>query len=1123
MKKRLFSLLLIITLVVPLLTVLAPSAAADVTFGPYTTGNMTWSVVIPTGSSTGTLTINRRSGVTANVPIPNYSTSSRPPWYSHSAQVDNVVLGAGITEIGNFAFADFGNLEEVAIPGIVTWIGNDAFRGCGNLVEFKTAPGGAGSWYTFNRLTIGSSAFYNCYSLMGLYTNNIVSVGAEAFVGCRSLTNISIDTSTTERIRLVGGVTNGIVVEVNSTGQIIRVIKSTVGLQNNAPGPGTPGDYTIPQTVGTATLANPPAVMSIDAEAFAYCDNLINVTIPSNVTTIGNRAFAYNSSLETATFLGDAPTSFGSNVFYGAEDSFKIIFYPHAQRWTAPRWQGYRSEVNNSRLVLDKYVIVMEKGATAEILATAQPATASQVMSWSSDNAAVATVTGSTTNRSIGIVRGIDAGTALIEVQGEDSTAVAYCTVIVLESGTSATVVLLDQSRIQARLPSLLDDPPPPPPVLTAYIYPYPTDAAARDQMIRDLIWTSSDPSVAVVSTEAPASLDREIILRRAGTTTITVRTPDGRSSATCVVVVEAATTFVPVTDITLSTTTIAMGATINLNDQSTVRPSNATYWIKTDWDWGIVTNQSTITNATLAGSNLTVPWGQTGTVAVRVTVPKGRADVDWGYNENLEFTKIFTINVVQFLPVTGIIEVPTIAFAGVPLQMRGTVLPAGASYRAIEWTMEPDNLNTAGARFDPATGILTPQWPGTVSMKATVRNGLMSTASAATTTYEQFFIIKVDPYITNALDLRANPGGSVSGAGIGQFAGGEVVTITATPSAGYVFAGWYSSNGGDFADASRATTQFTMPGNATMVVAYFTYIGLPGGTPGSAGSWSGGVILPTPVHYFTNNSIYTRNSSVTFGHVTLRDFQLFSYVTLDGRTLSRNAHYTANRSGGYTEIILANGYLNALEQGAHTLMVFFSDYVSVTAVFTVVVAAQTSQEYDDVYTSDWFYNSVSYVSSRGWMTARASEPRRFRPSDTVTQGEVIDALYRMAGSPTIMNQYGQALQGRDAAFEWVRSNGILPLGGFYELNSSITRQDIAVIFSRLVSVLRMRYPVVRAAISFADEWQIDPNARTAVNDIYRAGVMGGRTANTFVPLGYVTRAEYAAVLHRFAEAMGRW
>jgi hypothetical protein len=221
--------------------------------------------------------------------------------------------------------------------------------------------------------------------------------------------------------------------------------------------------------------------------------------------------------------------------------------------------------------------------------------------------------------------------------------------------------------------------------------------------------------------------------------------------------------------------------------------------------------------------------------------------------------------------------------------------------------------------------------------------------------------------------------------------AGGETLQITATPAAGYMFSGWNSLNGGSFADANSPTTVFTMPGNATTVTAFFSFIGLPGGFTGNN---VGGVILPTPVHYFTNTSVYIRNSGVAFGHVTIRDFQLFSHVSLNGRALTRNAHFTATRLSGSTEIILTNGYLDGLNQGQHTLTVHFTDHVSVSTVFTVIVAAQQlSLMHSDVFPSDWFSASVDFVTQRGLMTGSSTDPGLFRPHDLVTQGEVIDAL----------------------------------------------------------------------------------------------------------------------------------
>ena len=1098
MRRRFLSILLTLAIAVSMFAAVAPVAIADTVFGPYTTGNITWRVDIKTGEPAGTLTIERRSGVSGNVSIGDYinTTSGRAPWNGHSAQVDRIVIGANVTVIGNWAFADFSRVEYVEIRGDMTRIGNDAFRGCDNLINIVNSSSAVQGFSSLT--TIGANAFDGCGSLRNINMPAVTSLGANAFLGCRSLEHITANAN--GKYMIVGGV----LYEMNTATprQPIRAIKAQT---DNSMGSSSPSSlFEIPQTV---TI--------IDTEAFAYT-NVVLYVIPENVTTIRDRAFAYNNNLITAEFLGSAPTTFGVNVFLGANAEFRIAFYPHTLRWTTPTWQGYRSEVNNSRLTLDRYVIVMEKGSKAEIRATVYPGTAAQAVTWKSDDTAVATVAGSGNidTSVVGVVTGVDPGAATVTATALDSGAVATCYIIVLDRGVVASGVLFDKDRLSF---TVGDKSKP----LTAIVYPFPDDMLAQDQIARGLVWSSSNDKVAFVAipeTATMTSLKREIVPVQAGTATITVRTADGRSSASCVVTVTAADAYIPVTNIAVSTTTIAMGATINLN--GAVQPTNATHHNRQDISWRVVeytltpTPTSAPSFSSAPGGVLTTPLGSTGTIIVEATVAKGIADTDWGFSEDKPYMKQFTISVVGFIPVTGIQDVPTLAFAGVPLILNGTVIPANASYKTITWSIPDGAVNTAGAILN-ANGVLTAQWPGTVGVKATIVNGYMSG-----TTYEQTFIIKVDPYISNALTLHANPGGSVSGAGAGQFAGGEKITITATPGQGYIFSGWYSSNGGDFADSGRTTTEFTMPGNATTVTAYFTYIGVP---VGDVGNGYLGVVLPTPVHYFTAGSIYTKNSGVTFAHVTVRDFQYFSSVSLDGRTLSRNAHYTADRVSGYTQITLANGYLDALNQGAHTLTVHFTDQVTVSAVFTVLWTSQVSQDFDDVKTSDWYYADVVYTSSRGWMTAGPIDARRFRPTDPVTQGEAIDAIWRMAGTPTVLNQFGQPLQGRDASYEWVRANGILPIGGSFNLSSAITRQDVTVLFGKFVSLLRLRYPVVRNAPNFADEWQIEASARSSVVNLYRAGIINGRTASTFVPLGNMTRAEFSAFLHRFATAMENW
>lgn len=1072
MKRRLTGIIMTIVLMSTLLVSITPQARAAV-YGDSFGSGLNWRL----DTLTGVLSITLRSGVTGGSMSTGWSAASYP-WNAYRSVISKVEIAAGVTNIGQYAFSDCVNLSEVVLPNVangVTDVGQYAFSGCISLFRLDMP---------------------RC----------LASIGTGAFSGCSNLTGMGFGGTTENAARTLRLDDKSVLAQYTGTAPSLsptRIIKAPKGIES----------YTIPETISI-----------IDPGAFAY-SRLQTVTIPASVDNIGLNAFSWSVFLEEAIFRGNAPSTLPAGtlgLFDNVAGGFRVLYYPYTLRWPTPpstNWRGYTAIAVSSYITIDRPVVTIPLGGATQLKATVYPSNANQAVKWEVYGSSSLTEDIIDVERleKYGVIQAnqtigwVDVIAKAESPVGGGVLESAPTRVYVVEKVIPVVSVALDKTRISLQVGGVSDE-------IAAVVYPL-------DATNKALVWSSSNTDVAYIDKSASlideyeptaySEIRRQIVPVGPGTATITVTTVDGVKQASCIVTVTAANVFVPVSGISLATTTISAGADVYLNELAKALPLSATH---TDIDWSLVSDTTggcKIVNAVIDGEYiLTVPLGLTGTVVVEATVARGLADVDWGYPDSVDYTQRFTLTVVPFIPVTGITDLPALAFAGVPLQLKGTVNPVSASYRTIEWQLEGGN---AGAYLDPATGIITAQWPGTILMRAIVRNGKISADSKD---FIQPFTIRVDPYITEQLEVRANPGGSVYPAGLRQMAGGEVLQLTATPLAGYIFAGWNSTNGGDFADAGSTVTKFTMPGNATTVTAYFAYTGLPGGSVAGGG---GGVILPTPVHYFTHDSIYVRNSGATFGHVTIRDYQLFNRVTLDGRELQRNAHYTANRLNGYTEVILANGYLDALNQGAHTLTVYFTDHVTVTAVFSVIWTSSTSVRYSDVSTTDWFYYGVEFVSTRGWMSDNGASPGKFRPSDSITQGEVIDTLYKMAGTPTVLSQYGVSLQGRDASLEWVRSYGILPINGVFSQNSPITRQDVAVLLDKEVDILRLRYPVVRGEPAFADEWQIHIAAKTPVRDMYRAGIINGRTNGTFVPLGYMTRAEFASLLQKFAEAVGGW
>ena len=158
-------------LLIALLMGLSANAESSGTCGP----NLKWHLM-----DDGVLTI---SGIGK---MDNYLYSVAP-WYYRD--VKQIIIGDGVTTIGQAAFRNRGSLTSVTIPNSVTTIGVYAFSGCSSLTSV-TIPNSV--------TTIGESAFNQCSSLISVtIPNSVTTIGDNAFNGCSSLTSVNIPNSVT--------------------------------------------------------------------------------------------------------------------------------------------------------------------------------------------------------------------------------------------------------------------------------------------------------------------------------------------------------------------------------------------------------------------------------------------------------------------------------------------------------------------------------------------------------------------------------------------------------------------------------------------------------------------------------------------------------------------------------------------------------------------------------------------------------------------------------------------------------------------------------------------------------------------------------------------------------------
>ncbi|MDR2671258.1 MAG: S-layer homology domain-containing protein, partial [Oscillospiraceae bacterium] len=92
--------------------------------------------------------------------------------------------------------------------------------------------------------------------------------------------------------------------------------------------------------------------------------------------------------------------------------------------------------------------------------------------------------------------------------------------------------------------------------------------------------------------------------------------------------------------------------------------------------------------------------------------------------------------------------------------------------------------------------------------------------------------------------------------------------------------------------------------------------------------------------------------------------------------------------------------------------------------------------------------------------------------------------------------------------------------GGKFGPDDDITREQMAAILYRYEQYAQKTPPDTTDGIAFADESGIGGYAKEAVAKLVTQGIIAGKPNNRFDPQGGATRAEFAAVLHRFLEAV---
>ena len=177
---------------------------------------------------------------------------------------------------------------------------------------------------------------------------------------------------------------------------------------------------------------------------------------------------------------------------------------------------------------------------------------------------------------------------------------------------------------------------------------------------------------------------------------------------------------------------------------------------------------------------------------------------------------------------------------------------------------------------------------------------------------------------------------------------------------------------------------------------------------------------------------------------------------------------------------------------------------------------------FTDVSEKDWFYGDVMFVYENGLMLGTSKT--LFSPHGTATRGMMATILWRMEGSPAPKgkNSFTDVEAGKwyADAITWTAENGIFAGYGKDKFgpDDPITREQLAAIFYRYADYKGYDLTVKGNLDKFKDADKITDYAKTAMQWAVGSGLVKGKSGNLLDPQGTATRAEIAAMLHRFIE-----
>ena len=275
----------------------------------------------------------------AEITIPGSLSSIADYTFQKCTNLRKLVIEEGVKTIGAYTFEGCSKLTDITIPEGVISIGDQAFHACTSITDISLPT---------SILSIGNFAFQTCSSLASIVIpETITTIPASAFSYCSSLKNVTLPNN----LQIIG------------TYAFEKCAFTHIDIPNTVT---QINPYAFTQCQNLTEVTIPDGVTSIGNNAFSSCSNLTSVTIHEGVTSIGYGAF-YSCNLQSLSLPNSLQTIGNGSVSdyeYGAfEDNVNLIEVTISSNLTKIGDVAFRGCTSLNRVTLPEGLTTIGKHA----------------------------------------------------------------------------------------------------------------------------------------------------------------------------------------------------------------------------------------------------------------------------------------------------------------------------------------------------------------------------------------------------------------------------------------------------------------------------------------------------------------------------------------------------------------------------------------------------------------------------------------------------------------------------------------------------------------------------------------------------------------------------------------